>query len=86
MSASSKKSLPLAAYYRSRLVAEHATRARAAEKVMDASDNIPTSNPELTNISDRHKLLSGEPSVKLVESEGYIFIYYFSLLSLTLGR
>ena len=52
MSASSKKSIPLSAYDRSRLVTEHATRAQAAKKVLDACNHIPTSNPQPTNISD----------------------------------
>ena len=47
MSASSEKCM--SAYDRSRLVTEHATRAEAAEKVLDASNHIPTSNPEPTN-------------------------------------
>ena len=51
MSASSKKSIPLSAYDRSRLVTEYATRAQAAEKVVDASKHIITSN-----ISDRHNV------------------------------
>ena len=68
MSASSKKSIPLSAYDRSRLVTEHATRAQDAEKVLDASNHIPTSNPEPTNISDKHK-----PGKLLVSrAEGYI--------------
>ena len=49
MSDSSKKSIPLSAYERSRLDTEHTTRARAAEKFLDASNHIPTSNPEPTN-------------------------------------
>ena len=77
MSASSKKSLPLAAYYRSRLVAEHALRpySNTAEKVLDASKHKLPSDSKPNYISDRHKLLSDEPSVNLVESGGYIFIY-----------
>ena len=50
MNANSKKSIPLSAYDRSRLDTEHAFW--AAEKVLDASNHIPTSNPEPTYISD----------------------------------
>ena len=50
MSASSKKSIPLSAYDRSRLVTEHATRAQDAEKVLDARNHIPTINLQPTNI------------------------------------
>ena len=60
MSASSKKSIPLSAYDRSRLVTEHARRASAAEKIFDAS------NPEPTNISDRQKLISEDTDKMLV--------------------
>ena len=56
MSASSKKSILLSAYDRSRLDAEHTTRARAAEKVLDASNHIPTSKSEPTNKPDRQSL------------------------------
>ena len=66
ISASSKKSIPLSAYDRSRLVTEHETRAQAAEKVLDASNQITTSNPEPTNISDRHKSLSDDTGKMLV--------------------
>ena len=43
MSASSKKSITLSAYDRSRLVNEHATQAN--EKVLDASSHIQKINP-----------------------------------------
>ena len=66
MSASSKKSIPLSAYDRSRLVTEHATRAQAAKKVLDACNHIPTSNPQPTNISDWHKLMSDDTGKELV--------------------
>ena len=73
MSASSKKSIFVSLFSesdRSRLVTEHATRALAAEKVFDASKHIITSNPEPTNISDRHKLLSDESKMKVIRAEG----------------
>ena len=53
MRASSKKSISLSAYDRSRIITEHLTRAQAVEKVLDASNYIPPRNLELTNISDR---------------------------------
>ena len=53
MSDSSKKSIPLSAYERSRLDTEHTTRAQDAEKVLDASNHRPLSNPELTNLPER---------------------------------
>ena len=50
MSASSKKPIPLSAYDRSRL--DTTTRARVAEKVLDASNHIPTSDTETAKILD----------------------------------
>ena len=52
----SKKSINLSVYDGSRLVTEHATRARAAEKVLDASNPIPLSDLELNNIQDQQKM------------------------------
>jgi len=52
MTASRKKYIPFSAYDRPRLDIEHPTRARASKKVLDASNHIPTSNPEPTNIVD----------------------------------
>ena len=56
ISASSKKSIPLSVSDRSRLDTKHATRARAAEKVLDASNPIPLSDLELNNIQDQQKM------------------------------
>ena len=53
MSASSKKSILLSAHDRSSLGTEHTTRAQDAEKVLDASNHRPLSNPELTNLPER---------------------------------
>ena len=71
MSASSKKSIPLSAYDRSRLVTEHATRAQDAEKVLDASNRIPTIDPETTNRPDQHKVISNERKVLVSSAEDY---------------
>ena len=71
MSASSKNSIPLSASSRSRLVTEHATRAQAAEKVLNASNHIPTSKPELTNIPDR-QIVSDEGKLLVTRAKGYI--------------
>ena len=73
MSASSKKSILLSAYDRSRLVTKHAMRAQAAEKVLDASNHIPTSNPEPTNISDRQTV--SDDSKLIARAEGYKGIF-----------
>ena len=69
ISASSKKFILLSAYGRSRLDTEHTTRARAAEKVLDASNHIPTSNPKPTNIPDRQSVTNES---KLARVEGYM--------------
>ena len=53
MNASSKKSILLSAHDRSSLGTEHTTRAQDAEKVLDASNHRPLSNPELTNLPER---------------------------------
>ena len=66
MSASSK-SISLSAYDRPRLVTEHATCTQATEKVLDASNYIPTSNPEPTNISCQQK----PGNVLVSKAEGY---------------
>ena len=56
----------MSSYDRLRLDTEHTKRARPAEKVLDASNHLPTSNPEPTNIpdqqtkSDENKLARGE--------------------------
>ena len=69
MSASSKKFIPLSAYDRSRLDTKHTARARAAEKFLDASNHIPKSNPESTNIPDR-QTMSDEDKVLGQRAEG----------------
>ena len=69
MSASSKKFIPLSAHDRSRLDIEHPTRARVAEKIMDANNNIPTSNPEPTNKPDRQSVT--DQSKLAQREEGY---------------
>ena len=69
MSASSKKPIPLSAYDRSTLDIEHKTRARAAEKVLDASNHIPTNNPVPTNIQKRQTMTDES---KLARANGYI--------------
>ena len=82
MSASSKKSILLSAYDRSRLITEHAMRAQAVEMVLNASQHISTSNPELTNISDQHRLISDDTGkMLLLTAEGnniHLFINFFS--------
>ena len=62
MSASSKNFISLSAYDRSRLGAEHTTRAQTAEQVLDATNHISTSNPKSTNISNQHKLIPEDES------------------------
>ena len=54
--------MPLSAYDRSRAV---------AEKVLDASNHIPTIVPEPTNISDQHKMISYESNLIVSRAEGY---------------
>ena len=72
MSANRKKSIPLSAYDCSRLVTKHATRSQDAEKVLDASNHIPTINPEPTNITDQHKLMTDDTrKVLAARAEGY---------------
>ena len=71
MSASSKKSIPLSAYDRSRLVTEHAMRAQAVEMVLNASHHISTSNPELTNISDRQTVPDNKGKLLVSRAEGF---------------
>ena len=71
MRSSSKKSIPVLAYVRSRLNTEHAKRARAAEKDLDASKHIPTSNPEPTNIPDRQTIADES---KVTRAEGYSIV------------
>ena len=51
-------------------------RAQAAEKVLDASKHILTSNPEPTNISDRHCMLSNEPKILVLRAEGYTLLNF----------
>ena len=68
VSASSKKFIPLSAYDRSTLNTEHTTRDRAAEKVLDASNHIPTNNPEPNNVLEQ-QTISDES--KLARVEGY---------------
>ena len=58
-------------YDRSRLLTEHATRAQAAKKVLDASNHIPTSNPEPTYIPDR-QIMSDESKIAQ-RGEGYSY-------------
>ena len=81
MRVSSKKSILLPAYDCSRLVTKHATRAQAAEKVLDACNHKPTNNPELTNISDQHRLISDDTGkMLLLTAEGnniHLFINFF---------
>ena len=62
----------MSVYDRSRLDTEHVTRSQATEKALDASNHIPTSNPEPTNIPDQHKLISDSKGKMLVlTAEGY---------------
>ena len=73
MSASSKKSIHLSAYHRSRLVTKHVTRAQAAEKVLDASNHIPTINSQPTNIRDRQTVSDDTGKVLVSRAEGYSY-------------
>ena len=68
MSLSSKKFVPLSAYDRSRLISEHAMRSQSSKKVLDASNHIPSSNPEPTNILDRQTV--PDESMLVTRNEG----------------
>ena len=78
MSASSKKFILLSKHDRSRLYTEHARRSRAAEKVFDASNHIPTSNSEPTNIPHRQTMT--DESKLASREEGYIVTTLYFLL------
>ena len=67
MNASSKKSIPVSAYDRSRLYTEHTTCAQAAENILDASSHIPLSNPVPTNKPERQTM---KGKSKLAKAEG----------------
>ena len=77
MNPSSKKFIPLSAYDTPRLVTEHATRAQAAEKVLHARKNIPTSNPKPTHIPEQ-QTMSDECKLA-TRAEGYRIIIFILL-------
>ena len=65
-STNSEKFKPLSVYNRS------AMRTKAAEKALDASNHIPTSNSEPTNIQDRHKLIPDDKvKILILRAECY---------------